>query len=128
MTSVKLYLGLNAALYALFALWCTVLPARTAASLGYIARNAAGQSEYLVIYGGLQWGLAAFFAYAVVTSALMPVALTFAILLYVPIVAYRFVTVLRFWPVAPLTRGVAVLEFTLMVWALGLALQRGRAM
>lgn len=121
---MQFYLWVNAALYALFAVWCTVAPATTAASLGYINRNSAGHSEYLVIYGGLQFGLALFFAWTAARSNLASVGVTFALLLYAPIVIYRWITVIKFWPVPSMTVGVGVLETALLIWALVL-FQRG---
>ena len=61
MTSAYLYL--NAAIYLLLAVWCTLAPARTAAAVGYASLTRSGQTEYLTIYGGLQLGLAFLFAW-----------------------------------------------------------------
>lgn len=70
---VTLYLYFNAALYALFAAWCTFAPSQTAKSVGYETFSRSGVSEYLVVYGGLQLGLGIFFSTAQkrVTSALV---------------------------------------------------------
>lgn len=123
---MRFYLLLNAVLYAVFALWCTVRPASTAQSLGYVDLNASGRSEYLVIYGGLQFGLAAFFALMARDAdnlLLLRTGLYFAASLYVPIVVFRLFTVVKFWPVSPLTLGVASLEVALAVWGLALIAQ-----
>jgi len=55
---MSIYLYANAKLYPLFANRCTLTPYSTAGNLGYIALSNAGRSEHLVIYGGLQLGLA----------------------------------------------------------------------
>lgn len=115
---MQLYLWVNAALYLLFAVWCTVAPSSTATSLGYVNRNSAGHSEYLVIYGGLQLGLVLFFAWTANRSDLHSVGVIFGLMLYAPIVIYRWITVIKFWPVPSMTVGVGVLETVLLVWAL----------
>ncbi len=121
---MSIYLWLNAALYALFAVWCTVSPGRTATNLGYESLTAGGRSEYLVIYGGLQLGFAAFFAIlARGDASLQRLGVLFALCLYVPIVAYRATTVVKFWPLPSMTLMVAALEGVLLVAALVLYLR-----
>lgn len=116
------YLYFNAALYAVFAAWCTLAPHRTAAALGLATATAGGRSEYLVVYGGLQLGLALFFLYC---ARLEPrLGLVFALALYAPLVVYRLVTLARFWPVGAVTLAVAVLEAALLVAAAALWLVR----
>lgn len=111
-------LWFNAALYVVFGLWCALAWPRTSAAMGYLQLDGSGRSEFLTVYGGLQLGLAGFFAW----SALQAPAsgLVLALALYVPIVAFRAVSVLRHRPVGGVTRAVAVLEAALLVAALAL--------
>ena len=118
MTTVYLYA--NAALYLLFAIVCTLKYTDTAQSLGYTQLANAGRSEYLVIYGGLQAGLAVFFALAARDPSWRSAGLALALSLYVPIVLYRWITIARFAP-GGLTMGVAALETVLLVWGLVVA-------
>lgn len=118
---LRAFLFLNAGLYGLLALWCTVRHDTTAQASGYVTLNASGHSEYLVIYGGLQWGLAGFYAWLGANPALHHTGAVFSVILYAPIVLYRLVTVGRFWPVSSLTLGIAGLEVALLlgaVWVL----------
>jgi hypothetical protein len=117
---VQVYLYVNAVLYAVLALWCTLMPARTAASLGYVMLSSGGRSEYLVIYGGLQLGLAFVFFQTARVSSSQRLGLMIAVGLYVPIVAYRLFTVARNWPVPALTLGTGALEATLLTAGLWL--------
>lgn len=117
---LAIYLWTNAALYIIFAVWMTVLPWQTSAAIGYTALSASGKSEYLVIYGGLQVGLAAFFAWCAWQETLHRTGIVFAICLYTPIVIYRAGTVMRFWPVSMVTVSVAVLEAALWIGAVAL--------
>ena len=112
------YLYLNAALYALFALWCTLAPGPTAGAIGYTTLTAGGRSEYLVVYGGLELGLAIAFWMLARNPAWNRAGLVVAAALYAPIVAYRAVTLVRYWPVGPVTLGTAVLEIALLAAAL----------
>lgn len=112
---MAIYLYVNAVLYALFAGLCTLNARGTATSLGYLTLSSGGRSEYLVIYGGLQFGLAIFFALLASRPSMHAVGLTFALSLYLPIVIYRLVTVVAFRPVPLLTLVVAALECVLLV-------------
>lgn len=115
---MKIYLWFNAVLYAVFALWCTVSPWRTATNVGFTALSNGGRSEYLVVYGGLQLGLALIFALlARGEASLVRFGVLASVCLYAPIVAYRIVTVIRFSPVGPLTLTVGALELGLLAAA-----------
>lgn len=119
-----IYLYLNAAMYAVFALWCALRLDSTAANLGYTALSASGRSEYLTVYGGLQWGLALVFAYTAMKPELQRPGIMIAIALYAPIVLHRTYSLLRFGPVESLTRIVAGLEIAMLlaaiaIWLLG---------
>lgn len=114
---IAIYLWLNAALYIVFAAWCTLLPQRTAAGVGFTELTRGGASEYLVVYGGLQLGLGLFFAWCA-RSGLERTGLVFALALYGPIVLWRAVTVARNWPVGTTTLTVAALEVILLASAI----------
>ncbi len=113
---MALYLYVNAALYLLFALWSTVSPWKVSANIGYMALSASGRSEFLVVYGGLELGLAALFAYLAAQPQLQRPGVLIALFFYVPIVVYRLVTVLKFWPVSRTTLAVGSLELALLLW------------
>ncbi|MEE7548376.1 DUF4345 domain-containing protein [Xanthomonas sp. Kuri4-1] len=118
----KAYLWINAVLYVAMAAWCTLSPARTAASIGYSALTRAGQSEYLVIYGGLQLGMAFLFGYFAWTDQVRT-GLVVSLAFYLPIVLYRSVTLARLWPVSSTTVALAVVEIVLLLAAAGLWLR-----
>ena len=117
---MKIYLLVNAVFYGLLALWCTVQHGKTSAASGYTALNNSGHSEYLVVYGGLQWGLTAIFAYLAMQPEYQRLGVLLAIFLYAPIVVYRVITVLKFNPVSAVTLGTGALEVGLLIAAVGL--------
>jgi hypothetical protein len=115
---MKIYLVVNAALYAIFALWCTLSPWRTATNIGFTSLSPSGRSEYLVVYGGMQLGFALIFAMlARGDVALQRLGIVASLCLYAPIVAYRVVAAVRFWPLEGTTLAVAALELGLLVAA-----------
>lgn len=117
---MNIYLYVNAMLYLLFAIWCTLAPARTASNLGYVVLARGGRSEYLVIYGGLQLGLAIAFFLLARNAAYVSLGIELSIALYAPIVFYRLITLARYRPVAPLTLATGCLESLLLIAAVWL--------
>lgn len=89
------YLAVNAVLYALFSAWCALMPQQTSTFLGLARTNPGGESEYLAVYGGLQAGLAVFYAVASFTPGYRQAALVFSLALYGGIVLLRTIAVLR---------------------------------
>ena len=118
-----IYLWFNAVLYAVFALWCTLRHVETARAVGFALPGPSGHSEYLVVYGGLQMGLAMFYAWLAYQPALHRTGIVFSLMLYAPIVAYRLATLFLHGPVGTLTKAVAALEVALLAAALLLYLR-----
>lgn len=120
----RFYLYFNAALYLLFAIWCTLAPAATAAGIGYVVLSPSGMSEFLVVYGGMELGFAAFFTWC--ASRAERAGLLFALCLYAPIVVWRWSSVATaHGPISAVTLATGALETMLLVAAL--ALLRGPA-
>ena len=120
--SYAIYLWTNAVVYIAFALWCTMAPTRTAHAAGYLALDNSGISEYLTVYGGLQAGVALFFGMLAMDPRYHILGLRFALLLYVPIVLFRLVSVTMNWPISGTTMTVAAMELVLLGWAVALAI------
>jgi hypothetical protein len=114
------YLLLNAVMYAVFALWCTFRPHTTARFLGYELPGPPGLSEYTAVYGGLEAGLAAFFALAIVRDELRTAAVIAAVCLYAGLFCFRTIVVARHGRAVGKTLGAYVAELALLVWGLTL--------
>jgi hypothetical protein len=112
------YLYLNSFLYLLFAIWCTAAPFSTSVNLGYLSLTSGGHSEYLVIYGGLQLGLAILFYLLAKHADHVRLGTLVALGLYGPIAVYRAITLIVQSPVSSLTWGTAILEFLLLLGAI----------
>jgi hypothetical protein len=123
MTAIYLYA--NAALYLAFAIWMTLSPWKTAAAVGYESLAPNGRSEFLVIYGGLQLGLAAFYALLGANTSYHRIGILFSLCLYAPIVVYRVITLFKFEVTKGPTVIVAGFEVALLVGAIVLCLKKG---
>lgn len=115
----RFYLHFNAALYLLFAIWCTLAPADTAAGIGYVVLSPSGLSEFLTVYGGMELGFAVFFAWCARSAE--RTGLRFALCLYAPIVCWRWSSVAAaHGPIASTTLATGALETTLFLAAFAL--------
>lgn len=112
---VKTYLLINAAMYILFALWCTFAPTKTAQFLGLSFRSGSGKSEYITVYGGLEFGVAMFFLLAALRPELRNAGLLFALLFYGGLVVWRLPTLLFVEGVQRPTYLFAAAEFVLLI-------------
>lgn len=122
-----IYLAFNAVLYAAFALWCAIAPQQTANFLGLTPANPAGESEYLAVYGGLQAGLAVFYALAVFLPEHRKAALLLSLTMYGGIVLLRTMAGLRLgFGELGNARFAYGLEIVLLIAALVLVLRGAR--
>ena len=119
------YLLLNAVLYAGFALVTSIAPARIAAALGF-SLDTPGRIEFLTVYGGLELGLAAFYAWAVCAGAPMQrAALMFSLFQYAGLVLYRGAGLVAYGAPGSTVLAVAGLELLLLIGAVALVLRTG---
>ena len=118
----KSYLACVGFAYLLLAAWCIAMPATTAASVGFELQAGSGQSEYLVVYGGLQLGLGCFFIWPVFWKPeAIPVAIVASFFIHAAIVLLRSIGFLLYANFEETTLVLAAVEWiilisTLLVW------------
>lgn len=96
MLAAKIFLTVVGAAYLFLALWCTLRPEQTSAAVGFRLTPGSGQSEYLVVYGGLQLGLGLAFLWPWIRKDSLSYALLLAVLVHGAIVVFRTVGFLRY--------------------------------
>ena len=117
MALAQVYLYGNSALYALLAVWSTTASRGAATRLGYLALSDRGRAEFLVVYGGLQIGLAVLFFLLARNTSDLALGLRIALGLYAPIVLYRTVTGWMNRPLSGSALGTIGLEALLLATA-----------
>lgn len=120
---MNFYLFFNAGIYLLLAIWCIALPDKTSTAVGFQLIAGSGRSEYLAVYGGLQIGLAIFYALCALKPELRLFGIIFSCCLYVPLFSCRVISLLRFEQIGHVTYITAALELVLTSWALYLVRQ-----
>lgn len=91
---VKAFLLFNGVLYVALGLWCTILPTKTSQAIGFGLPNNSARSEYIVVYGGLELAMGAFFLLCALRSGMTEAGLWFGLLTYACLAAFRWGTIL----------------------------------
>jgi hypothetical protein len=90
----KIFLIVNGVLYIGLAAWCTLLPIKTSSAIGFELPNNSAKSEYIVVYGGLELAMGAFFLMCAFKAGMLEAGLWFALLTYGCLMLYRWGTIL----------------------------------
>ena len=90
----KVVLGLFGLLYAALGVWCIVAPEMTSKKVGLYLVGAAGKSEFIVVYGGLEIALGVFFLVCGFDPQLNRAGLLLAVISSVCLALARTATVL----------------------------------
>lgn len=89
----KIFLIVNGTLYVALGLWCTILPTKTSQAIGFRLPNSSARSEYIVVYGGLELAMGAFFLLCALRSGMAEAGLWFALLTYGCLAVFRWGTI-----------------------------------
>ena len=116
----KIYLFIVGLMYLGLALWCTFAPATTSQHVGFELKGGSGQSEFLTIYGGLEFGLALIFLLAAFKTDMVPYGLIACTLIHCALVAFRSAGFMLFTDFDPITYKLAIGEWVIAL--LGIAL------
>lgn len=117
MLITKIFLAIVGAAYLLLAAWCVARPQQTAGSVGFELKPGNGQSEYLVIYGGLQLALGLIFLAPLVREEYLPVALAACLLIHASLVAFRTVSFALYSGIPTTTYILAATEWLILLAA-----------
>lgn len=109
------FLALVGLTYWALAVWCAVLPATTSASVGFDLRPGAGQSEFLTVYGGLEFGLGLVFLWPLWKPENTRFALTVCLAIHASLVVFRSASFLLYTGIPSMTYGLAAGEWVLML-------------
>ena len=121
---ITIFLWVNAVMYLLLGVWCTVLPDATASSIGFDFAKPGARSEYITVYGGMEFGLGVFFLACALTPAWREAGLLLGLCMYAGLVIWRLYTFLTIAGITGFPRLAFGLEAVLCVAALVLWFRR----
>lgn len=119
------YLWFNAAMYIAFGLLCTLKHGKTTRAQGFLTLDNNGRCEYLVIYGGMELGFAAFYLACAMNTQFQGAGILFSLCVYAGIVTYRLTTLALFSNINTMTKTIAGLEVALLACAVLLFIKSG---
>ncbi len=123
----KGYLALVGALYLVLALWCTFLPAQTSEKVGFRLIPGSGDSEFMAVYGGLEFGMALVFFLPLLRPDSTRVVLLACLLIHASLVLFRTLSFVRFEGVGGTTLSLAGAEWVLLLTSAALWFRDGRS-
>ena len=115
MPLAKSYLGLVSILYFVLAIWCSLSPATTSEKVGFELKGGSGQSEFMTVYGGLEFGMALIFACACVRNATVFYGVLACVLLHGSLVVFRTISLFTFEEIGAFTYRLAIGEWVITV-------------
>jgi hypothetical protein len=128
MPVVKLFLTLVGFLYLALSLWCSLSPEATSQKVGFERIGDTGRSEFLTVYGGLEFGLALVFLLPWFSRGFLQPALWSCMLIHGSLVGFRTISFALFPNVSSMTYQLAAGEWVIfLVSLLLLWFTRGRS-
>ncbi len=116
----KTYLVVVALLYIGLAIWCSLQPEITSKKVGFQLTDGTGQSEFLTVYGGLEFGLALVLLASLAKPETVVYGLVACVLIHASLVLFRSIGFFCFKDFAPITYKLAIGEWLIML--LGMAI------
>ena len=113
----KIFLAVVGLMYLGLAVWCSVAPAMTSGKVGFELKSGSGQSEFLVIYGGLELGLSLIFFLPLVRADYLSSSLLACILIHACLVAFRTISFFLYSDISSMTYKLAIGEWTILILA-----------
>lgn len=114
---MRIFLAVVGAAYIVLAAWCAVKPEMTSKSVGFALQSGSGQSEFLTVYGGLQFALGVAFLLPLLRPSESHSALMLCLLLHGSLVLFRSVGFLRFSGFPSMTYYLAATEWVIFLGA-----------
>ena len=113
----KIFLAVVGLMYLGLAVWCSVAPAMTSGKVGFELKSGSGQSEFLVIYGGLELGLSLIFFLPLVRADYLSSSLLACVLIHACLVAFRMISFFLYSDISSMTYKLAIGEWAILILA-----------
>ncbi len=113
----KIFLAIVGLVYLGLAVWCSVAPTVTSDKVGFELKSGSGQSEFLVIYGGLELAMALIFFLPWVRSDYLASSLLACVLIHACLVAFRTISFFLYSDISAMTYRLAIGEWTILILA-----------
>lgn len=120
---LTIYLVINACLYLLFGIWCALSPEYTSSAVGLVIPGNQGFTEYIAVYGGLEFGVGVFFLLAILKRHLRFPGLVFGTCFYCGLAFFRTFAIANVGTDIGAALNFYVAEVSFAIWSLRLMIQ-----
>ena len=120
MLAARIFLAVVGLTYIYLAAWCSLQPAQTSQLVGFDLKAGSGQSEFLVIYGGLELALALLFLRPFVQPKQLQASLQSCLIIHACLVLFRSASFFMYSGIPSMTRNLAFYEWMIFLAAAGL--------
>ena len=115
----RIYLSVVALLYIGLSAWCSLDPQTTSSKVGFERLGGSGKSEFLVIYGGLELGMALVFLLPWFNQEFTLASLWACIAIHACLVFFRTVSFFLYADISTMTYQLAIGEWDILLLAIG---------
>lgn len=116
----KLFLTIVGLMYLGLALWCTADPNTTSQKVGFELEKGSGQSEFVTVYGGLEFGIALILMMPLLVSDSTRFALLSCLLIHASLVLFRTISYFSFTDIGSFTHRLAAGEWIIFLASLAI--------
>lgn len=113
--TARVFLAIVGLAYLFLAGWCAFKPDQTSASVGFTLQKGSGQSEFLTVYGGLEFALGVVFLLPMILPARTGDALMLCLWLHACLVVFRTWGFTTFQGIPTLTYALASVEWIIFL-------------
>lgn len=118
LTFTRFYLAAVGIIYLALAVWCSVSPEQTSQKVGFTLNGDSGSSEFLAVYGGLEFGLALILLLPIVRPDATRFSLLSCLMIHGSLCAFRTVSLVKYSNFGEMTAKLAAGEWAIL--AIGL--------
>lgn len=116
----KLYLAVVSLIYFSLAIWCSVQPEVTSKKVGFELKGGSGQSEFMTVYGGLEFGIALVLLASLFRADSVGLGVLACVLIHASLVVFRTISFFCYSDIEPFTYKLAIGEW--IITLVGLAI------
>lgn len=113
--SAKIYLIVVSLLYFVLAMWCSFQPKVTSEKVGFTLNGGSGSSEFLTVYGGLEFGLALILMAAAFRQSSLYEGVVACVLIHASLVVFRSIGFFLYSGIEKMTYQLAVGEWVILL-------------
>lgn len=111
----RIYLTVVGLLYLALAVWCSFDPQTTSKKVGFELQGGTGRSEFLTVYGGLEFGMALAFLLPWLKPDATEFALLACLVMHASLVVFRSISLLLNEDVGQMTYQLAIGEWVILL-------------